>query len=279
MKIEDYTETLLFKDGIYYAANTSAISYPENANQDLFEIEENSFWFKQRNKCIVQAFRNFASGKTIFDVGGGNGYVSKGLEDAGFNCVLVEPGPQGCQNAKKRGLKTIVCATLQDAGFKKNTIDTIGVFDVVEHIEDDNHFLQSINEYLVPGGEVFITVPAYNAIWSDDDVAAGHYRRYTIKDMEKKLKANGFTMVYSSYFFAMLPFPIFLFRSLPSLLGIKKGQGELKNKYKKEHTIRTGLFTKMADFFFSKELTMISEKKRIPFGSSCLIVAQKRPLK
>ena len=63
--------------------------------------------------------------------------------------------------------------------FKHNSIDSVGLFDVVEHIEDDCSFLNNINKYLKDDGYVYITVPAYNFLWCKEDDDADHYKRYT----------------------------------------------------------------------------------------------------
>ena len=47
----------------------------------------------------------YCANNVYFDVGGGNGFVAKGLEEKGISTVLIEPGIQGCINAKNRGLK------------------------------------------------------------------------------------------------------------------------------------------------------------------------------
>jgi len=52
-------------------------------------------------------------------------------------------------------------------------------------------------------------------LWSNEDVHAGHYRRYT-KSMSNILKEAGFRIEFSSYIFSILPFPIFLLRSILS---------------------------------------------------------------
>ena len=140
--------------GIYYADSSENISYPIDGNNNSLEFEENSFWFSHRNNCITQMIKNYPPTKNglIFDVGGGNGFVSKGLLDAGFDVVLVEPGLYGAMNAKNRGIKNVICATTHTAKFQSGTIPSIGVFDVVEHIEDDIGFLKHLYELLVPGG-------------------------------------------------------------------------------------------------------------------------------
>ena len=47
------------EDGIYYAAASEAISYPEVGNKACFEVEDQSFWFRHRNDCIRELVRNF----------------------------------------------------------------------------------------------------------------------------------------------------------------------------------------------------------------------------
>ena len=99
---------------------------------------------------------------------------------------------------------------------------SVGLFDVVEHIEDDYFFLNNINKYLKEDGYVYITVPAFNFLWSNEDVDAGHFKRYTTSELNGLLKKSGFTIIQSTYIFSILPLPVFLFRSLPSKLGLNK---------------------------------------------------------
>lgn len=275
IKIEDYTQDLVEKDGIYFAKQESEISYPESGNQDCFQLEEDSFWFKHRNNCIAEAIKKHCPNTVFFDIGGGNGFVSKALQDNNIESVLVEPGIQGCLNAKKRNLKTIICSTLENASFKNDTIGSIGLFDVVEHIENDVDFLKSIHYYLEKNGYVFITVPAFNALWSNEDVDAGHYRRYTTESLEKKLRSVGFEIVQSTYIFSILPIPVFFFRTLPSKLGLNKKSNEI-SKHKKEHKTKTGFVNNILNKIWSSEINRIKNGKRIPVGGSCFIVAMKK---
>ena len=92
--------------------------------------------------------------------------VFVGVEEivCGQACRVVGPaarawssGNHGCQG---RGLTSVICSTLQDAGFKPGTVPAAGLFDVLEHIEDDVGFLKTLNEILVPKGRVFLTVIA-----------------------------------------------------------------------------------------------------------------------
>jgi hypothetical protein len=273
--LEKFTKNIIARDGIFFVKGIEElVSYPKEGNENCFQIEQDSFWFNHRNSCIIEAVKRFAPSEVFFDIGGGNGFVSKGLEDQGIKTVLVEPGIQGCLNAKKRGLENILCSTLRDASFKENSISSIGLFDVLEHIENDREFLSLLRDLQVEGSYVFITVPAYQILWSKEDDEAGHYRRYTIKTMKKVLEESGYKIRYASYIFSLLPLPIFLFRTIPSLLKLNRRSNDI-NKHKNEHKGRKGIFGKMADKLWDYELNKIRLGKRIHFGGSCLIVAQK----
>ena len=123
--------------------------------------------------------------------------------------VLVEPGPTGALNAKDRGVRTVVQSTLEDAGFAPESLPSVGLFDVVELIDNDAEFLRLIYSYLQPHGTLYVTVSAYNFLWSNDDVNAGHFRRYTITKLSSLLTECGFEIEYCSYLFSFLVPPLF----------------------------------------------------------------------
>lgn len=179
---------------------------------------------------------------------------------------------QGIINAKRRGLQNLICATVQDAAFTSNSLPAIGVFDVVEHVEDDMAFLSTLKNCLQNQGKLYQTVPAYNFLWSQEDEDAGHFRRYTLRNLRKTLKIVGFKVEYSTYFFSLLPAPIFLLRTLPSIFDSKRTNNFAKNQA--VHNSRTGLIGKTVNSVWKWELNTIERKKIIPFGSRILAIAQ-----
>jgi Methyltransferase domain len=262
-----------FQDGIWYSSNSATLSYPEDGNDDYFELEESSYWFRHRNNCLVSIIKDYSPKSLFFDVGGGNGFVTKAIENAQIPSVLVEPGKGGVLNAKKRGIQNIICGTIYDLKVFTGKIHSIGAFDVIEHIPEDKKFIEMVQGMLKTGGLFFITVPAFQWLWSNEDTLAGHFRRYTKKNISNLLKDNGFDIVYSSYFFSALILPLFIIRTIPSTLRIRT---KSNNQTKREHTANNGIIGKVLDSIWKWELRQVRKKKSIPFGTSCLIVARKK---
>ncbi len=260
------------KEEIFFTEQDSAISYPKEGNQVYFNIEENSFWFKHRNDCISSLVKRYSPTDLFFDIGGGNGYVSAGLIKKGIETVLIEPGIHGCLNAKKRGVHQIVCSTLEESGCKKNSLPAVGLFDVVEHIENDSKFIETISEHMQNDGYLYVTVPSFSFLWSSEDKLAGHFRRYYLSQIEDLLTSNGYKIYFSSYLFSFLPLPILIKRTL--LGKFKPRKNTSLNTVQNEHSNENGLITLILNKLLSREKNKIAKEKKINFGSSCIVVAQ-----
>lgn len=274
IKIPQLSAGLVSKEGIWYPSEKEKISYPEAGNADCLQVEDNSFWFKHRNNCIATLVKKYAAERIFWDIGGGNGFVLKGLQASGISTVLIEPGELGAQTAAKRGVKNVICATFEGAGLNENVIQSAGLFDVLEHIEDDLKFLQSLNQTMAKDGLLFITVPAYQTLWSKDDDYAGHFRRYTTERLNKTLIQAGFEPVFDTYMFSALVYPVFLMRTLPGKLGLGKDPSS-KEKIQSDHKAGGGFASKILSGLWNRELNKLKAGKRIPYGGSCLVVAKK----
>lgn len=260
--------------GYWVAAEQQRISYPEEGNALCSVVEERSFWFRHRNQVLVDLVRHHPVNGPIFDIGGGNGVVSRALGQAGISTVLVEPGPVGAANAVKRGVPDVICATMETAGFKPHSLPGVGIFDVLEHIKDDVGFLEVIRGLLQPDGRLFLTVPAYQLLWSVDDDHAGHFRRYTVGGLRRTLEHAGFQVEFSSYFFWFLPLPVLLFRALPSRLGWRKqvtGESTVR-----DHAGGGSLASGLVDGALCLERSLLRRGVTVPMGGSCVAVARPR---
>jgi SAM-dependent methyltransferase len=208
----------------------------------------------------------------FLDVGGGNGYVAKALIAAGVDCVLIEPGVDGALAARARAVDPVICARLEDVNLPSGCAASVGLFDVLEHIEDEAACLKLIHSLLEPSGRLFVTVPSYQFLYSSEDHAAGHFRRYSIPRLRRVLAKNNFRIEFSSYFFTPLPPLIFLSRTIPTRLGMR--YAEKPEIACSKHT-PGGPSAWVMDRMLDLELRRLRAGKRCPLGGSCLCVAVK----
>jgi SAM-dependent methyltransferase len=266
----------LSHNGWWSSRQLSEVSYPEDGNALCFLVEDSSFWFEHRNRCILEAIRLLPPPGTFFDVGGGNGCVARAIQQTGRDVVLVEPGLAGVRNAVNRGIRQVVRATLDDAGVLAETLPAVGLFDVVEHISDDSGFMARMNRLVAPGGRVYITVPACQWLWSNEDTLSGHSRRYTVPALRRLLEHTGYTVELATYFFGFLPLPILLRRVMPYRLGFAAKQiAEIT--VRSEHELGNPLARRILRVLTRRELSRIAERRPVRMGGSCLAVARKGP--
>lgn len=182
-----------------------------------------------------RALRKFLGGMKVpevLDVGAGSGIFSRQLIDSGFcdRAICIDPNYVEEKVENYHG-KPIHFIKSLEKDFAKDSEIIILMMDVLEHVADDAGLLKTYGENLTTGGYVLITVPAFQFMWSGHDVFLGHYRRYTIKDLESVVKQAGMTPVKSRYFFGSL-FPVVAaIRLLKKALlerGTLKAQSELK---------------------------------------------------
>lgn len=192
-----------------YAPTLSAESPGFKASHfaELAALETGNFWFEARNRLIIWALRRYARDFGSFlEVGCGTGYVLTALA-AAFPQARVagsEIFSAGLSFAANR---------LPGAGFMQmdardipfsGEFGAIGMFDVLEHIVEDEKVLSQANTSLRPGGHLLLTVPQHQWLWSTTDDYACHVRRYTAADLHAKVHAAGFSIVRSTSFVAML---------------------------------------------------------------------------
>lgn len=71
---------------------------------------------------------------------------------------------------------------VRDLG-EETTFDTILYVDVLEHIEDDRKEMAASSRLLRSGGHLIVIGPAHQWLFSQFDVAVGHYRRYSCESL------------------------------------------------------------------------------------------------
>ena len=259
---------------IWRSERAAEVAYPEGDHATCFALEDSSFWFRHRNRCILEAVKRNPPGGFILDVGGGNGFVSRALIDAGFSAVLLEPGPDGAQNARRtRRIPDVICATLDEAGLNAGTVPAVGMFDVLEHIEDDHGVVEQLHRVLQPHGHVYLTVPSFNWLWSGADVDAMHFRRYSQASLTAVF-AKYFEIVYMTALFGRMMPALFVGRTLPYALGLQRER--TASQFAAEHRAGGSTVSSFVERVLAHESRRVAAGASLRFGSTLLLMARRR---
>ncbi|MEM7406429.1 MAG: class I SAM-dependent methyltransferase [Pseudomonadota bacterium] len=260
--------------GIYLAGTGESLNYPEDAADLTSQVEETSFWFAHRNRVLGDLVAQFPVDGPIWDVGGGNGFQALYFQSLGHPAVLVEPGIAGCMTGARRGLDAVICGTLEQLQLGNDQLAGICMLDVLEHLPDPAGLLTESFRVLRPGGQVFITVPAFEFLWSDEDDYAHHHRRYTSATLGDSLLQAGFEIQFLSYYFQSLVLPILLLRTAPFRLRAMLGRKRELTMDQSEHA-PGGIAQKVVDTLLNGERRKLRDRRRLGFGSSVIAVCKK----
>jgi SAM-dependent methyltransferase len=147
--------------------------------------------------------------------------------------------------------------------FKKNICDVVIMLNVLEHIKDDDKALLEVNKILNNNGIFILEVPSGSFLYDEYDRKLLHYRRYNMKDIEKKLINAGFQIEKKTHL-GFLVYPLFVIVKLFNKLF------EDKNIVIKQANASNNFFLKIL-FNIEKKLRNIY----LPFGIRCFICARK----
>lgn len=175
--------------------------------EDLARLEDGHFWFVARNQLIVGLVNKFFPGARRFlEVGCGTGFVLRALAKARNWERLAgsELHPAGLAYARQR-LPDVELVQMDARNIPAvGAFDLTGAFDVIEHIAEDEEVLRGLRAATATGGGTIVAVPQHPWLWSRADEIAHHERRYRRGELEEKFLRNGFEVVFSSSYTALL---------------------------------------------------------------------------
>jgi SAM-dependent methyltransferase len=145
--------------------------------------------------------------------------------------------------------------------------DVICLFDVLEHVRDDEKSLCLIRELLADRSKILITVPAYQWLFSHHDHNLGHFRRYNRKNLTRKLVKNGYTVLYAGYMNVLSLPAMIISRLFDRYVRKSKAVSGTKTP---PRAINTALY-----FAFALETLWVPQFSS-PFGGSVVAIAKKR---
>jgi SAM-dependent methyltransferase len=247
-----------------------ASGYDAALYEVIAEAEPRSFWFRARNRLIVSTLRrHFPSAQSLLEVGCGTGFVLSALREAfpELRLVGVELFAEGLEVARRR-LPDVELVQVDAARMPyEEEFDVVGAFDVLEHVEDDVAALQAIRKAMRPAGGAVLLVPQHPRLWSRMDNLAGHARRYTRRELLRKVRAAGLEPVEATSFVSTL---------LPAMVVSRAVRRLLRRPYDPVAELRPAGFNRFFERVLDGERRLIERGVSLPVGGSLLVVARRR---
>ncbi len=247
---------------------TNSTPFPVESFGPLAAAEAKHWWFRARNRVLLWVLQNkILSFHTFLEVGCGTGYVLEAVRQTYPKATLYgsEFFEEGLVFARQR-IPTATFTQLDARLLEDNQrYDVIGAFDVLEHISEDVQVLENLARALTSSGRLLITVPQHTWLWSSVDEQACHVRRYSRRELVRKVRAAGFEIQYVTSFVSLLLPLMFLARS--------RAKGSDYDPMA-EFQISPWL-NRTLELIMSLELKLLKVGITFPMGGSLLLLAQK----
>jgi SAM-dependent methyltransferase len=233
--------------------------------------ERDHFWFRGFRRFVEPLVAAAARGRrpTILDCGCGTGHNLELLRRYG-DTYGIDLTWAGLQYARGRGERRIARATAARLPFPDARFGLVTSFDVLYSLPDDveRDAIAEMFRVLAPGGTLIVNVAALESLRGNHSVLSGEVRRYSKRDLRRRLEAAGFRVTHSTYTnLAILPM-VAAVRLKQRLAGDHvESQEEITVPPAPVNTLLSGLLALEA-----AALRVVN----MPIGSSLVAVAVKR---
>lgn len=198
--------------GKYYESD-AYISHSNKGNSPINIIYKLVRNYTMKKK--TQLIQSYSSKGKLLDYGCGTGDFLSACKSKGFEVVGIEPNEHARNQAANQTAATIFEDI--DSLEKKDKVDVITLWHVLEHVPDPKAILKRLKKQLNKGGHLIIAVPNresydasyYKEYWAAYDVPRHlfHFNQLNIKDLSKDLKlkqVNTLPQYFDSYYVSML---------------------------------------------------------------------------
>jgi SAM-dependent methyltransferase len=234
-------------------------------------LEGEHWWFRARRLILrdLLARLEWPPQPKILEIGVGPGHNLLEIYPWDARLEGVEPDPALAGLATARSPMPVFNASIDQLPpeIQEESYDGVTMFDVLEHIPDDARALQIVHRKLKPGGRIALSAPAYMWLWGQQDIVNQHCRRYTLRELGRRLQAAHFTIERMTYFNTLLFLPIALVRLVARCSRqAYKPEGDFVYVRRSSNAVLFTLFS--VERFFLRYLDF-------PFGVSVFAVARK----
>lgn len=177
------------------------------------EVEEDHWWYRGRRRVLGRVLEqlDLPVGARILDAGCGSGRNMLELVRYG-EVTGIELSEASVAAARRRNLGEVLEGSVDALPFGDDHFDLVVSLDVLEHLDDDRSALREMRRVTRPGGQLLVTVPAYQWLWSSHDDVNHHRRRYTRATLLAAASDAGWHATRTTHFNSLL---------LPAALGLR----------------------------------------------------------
>ena len=168
-------------------------------------LEERHWWYRGRRRIVLEAIERLRlpAEARLLDAGCGSGAMLDHLRRFG-SVTGVDVNVAAVEYALERGAGPVKTAAVDHLPFADQEFDLVLCLDVLEHVPDDRQVLAELRRVSSKGGFLIASVPAYPALWSPHDVAAGHCRRYRGGELRARAEDAGWRVLRETSFNTLL---------------------------------------------------------------------------
>jgi SAM-dependent methyltransferase len=188
---------------------------PAEHYRSLRELENAYWWHQTRYRLAWRLLQRYAPRRSdlrVADVGCGTGGFLRHLQASGIRSVVgFDYGESTLRFLEQDGLEGHAIDLEQPFRLAGGPYDVVCALDVMEHVDGEAPFLDSLRQSLEPKALLILTLPAHAFLFSRWDRKLRHFRRYSRAAAASLVERNGFRVLEASYFFSFV-FPMALLR-------------------------------------------------------------------
>jgi len=177
------------------------------------DMESRHWWFVARRRIIyglVRAVLAPGERRVVVDYGCGTG-ANVAVMVPAYDAIGLDVADDALAHARNRFPSCVFEKTgeIERENPHLSNADLVLLLDVIEHVDDDKAFMDTLIGRLKPGAKILVTVPAKMSLWGPQDEAVGHRRRYEKQSLLDAFAGSAARVRMISYLNARL-FPIIL---------------------------------------------------------------------
>ncbi len=250
----------------------------------MYGVEEFFWWYVGMRNNLVNLLERYWDWKIqpeplVLDAGCGTGAILQRLA-SGFDGRLPRPRALGLDLSQEalrfcqqRNLADrVMRGSITELPFADNTFDILVSFDVISNLPDPTPGFREFSRVIKHGGIMVLNLPAYQALYSEHDLAVRTLRRFSKTEVKQLLAENGFMPLRVSYVNSLLFPPAAAVRLTKKALLKAKPEGALQS----DLTPPPAFINKLLLWTMAREASILRHTGfDLPFGLSIMTVARR----